>query len=76
MFRQNVLPRWRGFTLQEMFSRYDKKGKSRSNVFFEEDFKMISDFGVDFVRIPVSYRIWSTVDNPYEIDEEKIAPLD
>ncbi|MEE1050139.1 MAG: cellulase family glycosylhydrolase [Clostridia bacterium] len=76
MYKQSVFPRWRGFNLQGMFSRYDKDGFNRSNGFCEDDFKMISDFGFDFVRIPVSYRIWSAVDNPFEIDERKIAPLD
>lgn len=71
MYRQTVFPRWRGFNLADgLFST------SRCNGFNEDDFRMISDFGFDFVRIPLSYRIWSSVDNPFEIAEEKMAPLD
>ena len=78
MYRQTVFPRWRGFNLLNMFcSEQSPLNRGRANgYFFEDDFKMISDFGFDFVRLPLSYRVWSSVDNPYEIDEEKISPLD
>ena len=36
----------------------------------------MSDWGFDFVRLPLSYRLWSDVKNPYEINEEKISRLD
>lgn len=78
MYRQTVFPRWRGFNLLNMFCSAQSpinRGRANGN-FFEEDFKMISDFGFDFVRLPLSYRVWSSVENPYEIDEEKISPLD
>jgi hypothetical protein len=32
---------------------------------------MMVDWGFDFVRLPLSYRLWSDVKNPYEINEEK-----
>lgn len=70
MDRQKILPKWRGFNLPDMFST------KREGYFSEEDFKMMSDWGFNFVRLPLSYRIWSSIDNPYEISEEKIAPLD
>ena len=79
MYKQDVFPRWRGFNLLGMFCS-EKSAfhtKERSPGYFEEDdFKMIADWGFDFVRVPLSYRVWSSVDNPYEICEEKIAPLD
>lgn len=78
MYKQTVFPRWRGFNLLNMFcSEQSPINRGRANgYFFEEDFKMISDFGFDFIRLPLSYRIWSTVDDPYEINEAKISPLD
>ncbi len=47
---KNVIPRWRGFNLPNLFSYYHYKD------FEEEDFKWISDWGFDFVRIPLNYR--------------------
>ena len=78
MFKQTVFPRWRGFNLLGMFcSENSPINRGRAPGYFnEEDFKMISDFGFDFVRLPLSYRVWSSVEDPYNISEEKIAPLD
>lgn len=88
MFKQTVAPRWRGFNLLGMFCSessdfYAKKYntfesvKLRSPGFFEEDeFKIISDWGFDFARIPLSYRIFADVKNPYKIDEAKLSHLD
>jgi len=47
------LPRWRGFNLQEMFYKGSSTGP-----FKEEDFKLISEWGFNFVRLPMDYRIW------------------
>jgi aryl-phospho-beta-D-glucosidase BglC (GH1 family) len=47
------LPRWRGFNLLEMFY----KGSS-TPPFQEEDFKLISELGFNFVRLPMDYRFW------------------
>lgn len=78
MYKQSVFPRWRGFNLQGMFSRSTQPDtiNTSNGCFNEDDFKIIEDLGFDFVRIPLSYRIWSTAENPFEIDEQKLAPLD
>lgn len=47
------LPRWRGFNLTEKFTL-----RGGNNRFRESDFKMIRDFGFDFVRLPMDYRLW------------------
>ena len=47
------LPRWRGFNLLEMFYKGSSTGP-----FKEEDFKLISELGFNFVRLPMDYRIW------------------
>jgi aryl-phospho-beta-D-glucosidase BglC (GH1 family) len=47
------LPRWRGFNLLEMFYKSNSNGP-----FQEEDFKLISELGFNFVRLPMDYRIW------------------
>lgn len=53
---QTVLPRWRGFNLGGMFSR-DRQPHWR-----EDDFRWIRDFGFDFVRLPLDYRLWTHQD--------------
>lgn len=47
------LPRWRGFNLLEMFYKGSSTGP-----FKEEDFRLISEWGFNFVRLPMDYRIW------------------
>ena len=73
MYRQKITQRYKGFNLLGMFcSEASKSNNGRAPGYFpEEDFKMISDFGFNFVRLPLSYRVWSTAENPFEIDEEK-----
>jgi endoglucanase len=48
----NPIPRWRGFNLLEMYT-HQGRGDFR-----EDDFRWISEWGFDFVRIPMSYRLW------------------
>jgi endoglucanase len=76
----NRLPRWRGFNLLEMFStaRVPKTGPSCGVCpsFLESDFQWISDWGFDFVRLPMSYRCWSSSDDWLKIDEEVLSGID
>lgn len=46
------LPRWRGFNLLEKFN------VGRNEPFLEDDFRMISELGFNFVRLPMDYRCW------------------
>ena len=48
----NAIPRWRGFNLMEMM------GPKSKGDFSEDDFRWISDWGFDFVRIPMCYLLW------------------
>ena len=48
----NPLPRWRGFNLLDFFSPHPDQSRNGST---EEDFKWMSDWGFDFVRIPMAY---------------------
>ena len=45
MYRQTVLPRWRGFNLLGVFVM------NSPGTFEEEDFQLISELGFDFVRM-------------------------
>lgn len=66
----NPLPRWRGFNLLEFFSpRYE-------GVLQEDDLRWISDWGFDFVRLPMSYRLWTEMPDVYGIREEVLDRID
>lgn len=66
------LPRWRGFNLLEMFQvHWPNSGR-----FQEEDFRLISEWGFNFVRLPLDYRFW-IVDGDWErIDEVPFQAID
>jgi hypothetical protein len=65
------LPRWRGFNLLEKFYR-----TSEPKPFLEEDFRLISKLGFNFVRLPMDYRIWIK-DGDWEVfDEAALCQID
>lgn len=67
---QTALPRWRGFNLMEMFGK-----KSRGD-FQEDDFRWMAEWGFDFVRLPLCYRLWTEPGDVYAIREEELAKID
>jgi endoglucanase len=67
---QHLLPRWRGFNLLEMFTVHSD-GQWR-----EDDFRWISDWGFDFVRLPLCYTLWIDHDDPLQISEPCLALVD
>ncbi len=69
--KQTVLPRWKGFNLTDCFSDISKKECYR-----EDDFKFMQDYGFDFARIPVTYTLFSSIENPFNIDMDKLSMLD
>lgn len=78
MFIQNEIKRYKGFNLLDLLlsESSDSFDKSRHGIVREVDFKRISEWGFNYIRVPASYRIWSTAEDPYTIDESKIALLD
>ena len=64
MYKQKVLPRWRGFNLLGVFVM------NSPGYFEEKDFQMISDLGFDFVRLPLNYTFWIDYDDPFTINEQ------
>lgn len=67
---QTVLPRWRGFNLLEMFT------SKSSGEWEEDDFRWISDWGFDFVRLPMCYLLWIEGDDVYKLSEAGLAKVD
>ncbi|MCS7236740.1 MAG: cellulase family glycosylhydrolase [Thermoguttaceae bacterium] len=64
------LPRWRGFNLLEKFN------VGRHGPFVEEDFAWMSEWGFDFVRLPMDYRCWTDPADPYRLKEEVLKHID
>jgi endoglucanase len=67
---QTILPRWRGFNLLEMFT-----SKSDGN-FREEDFRWMSDWGFNFVRLPMCYLLWVEEGDPLKVREPMLEKID
>ncbi len=68
----NPLPRWRGFNLLDLYLYQPGRESIRpadttgpggygggEGDFRESDFQWISDWGFDFVRLPMDYRFWT-----------------
>jgi aryl-phospho-beta-D-glucosidase BglC (GH1 family) len=64
---------WKGFNLLNMFYMGGSDTDSRFN---EEDFKIIAEWGFNFVRIPMDYRIWIKANNWNNINEAAIKRID
>ena len=74
---RNPLPRWRGFNLLEKVAVPATPDPNRGNLpFREDDFRWISDWGFDFVRLPMSYRCWSAPERWREFDEPALVQVD
>jgi endoglucanase len=77
----NRLPYWRGFNLQYFYKL--NRGIHEPK---EEHFKWISDWGFNFVRLPMAYRTWLkkkvyantkiSIDEIYRIDEYTLSLID
>ncbi len=65
------LPRWRGFNLLEKFNTAAKPSPFR-----EEDFRLISKLGFNFVRLPMDYRCWIQNGNWEQFDENALREID
>lgn len=64
------LPRWRGFNLLEKFNA----GTHRR--FVQSDFQWMSEWGFDFVRLPMDYRCWTERVDPYKLIEKVLGEID
>lgn len=78
---QRIAPRWRGFNLPEMFVgprdlRWPEMIRNPRGRFCLDELDWISEWGFDFVRLPVCYRWWSTPADPFRIDDAAFGPID
>lgn len=76
--------RWRGFNLLGMFKKKIPEEASASDPnwtrtpghFREEHFRWMKEWGFNFARLPLDYRIWVKDGDWNQIDEGALKPLD
>ena len=64
------LPRWRGFNLE------NETNVGNHRPFNEADFRMIHEFGFNFVRLPLDYRIWIVQGDWTKINPDALKDID
>ena len=69
---ENPLPKWKGFNLLDFFS---PNPGSSSRGTKEEDFLWMSDWGFDFVRIPMAYPSYLDIDRSRNITPEEVFSI-
>jgi endoglucanase len=73
-------PAWFGFNLLEYFSTDPDWMKyfpyKDDGMFSEDDFRWISDWSFNWVRLPMDYRFWTDTNDLLKIDEKKVEPID
>jgi endoglucanase len=78
---KNKLPKWKGFNLLDFFSPDPANTRKATP---EEYFKWMSDWGFDFVRLPMAYPYYLNIDRSrnitpdevYNIDEKQVDKID
>jgi endoglucanase len=74
-FPRNPLPRWKGFNLLDYFSP-TAPANQETNKTTQEDMKWMSDWGFDFVRLPMAYPRYLSFDRSKDIRIEDIYKFD
>ncbi len=76
---KTVNPRWYGFNLLEYFS-IDKDWMGhfpyKLGDFVEDDFRWMRDWGFNFARLPMDYRLWTDSKDLMKIREKDVEPID
>lgn len=68
----NKLPKWKGFNLLDFFSANPNNARPQTK---EEYFKWMSDWGFDFVRIPMAYPSYLKIDHEENITTKKVRKI-
>jgi endoglucanase len=66
------LPRWRGFNLTDKCI----KRREGNPPFRETDFALMSEWGFDFARLPLSYECYTEPDDWLKLREEELNDID
>ncbi len=70
---KNKIPKWKGFNLLDFFSPNPNNARSGTK---EEYFKWMSDWGFDFVRIPMAYPSYIKFDRSRDITPDEVYQID
>jgi endoglucanase len=77
---KTINPKWYGFNLLEYFSTdpdwMNHFPYKDDGMFPEDDFKWMSDWGFNWVRLPMDYRFWTDPKDPMKINEKMVEPID
>src|SRR5512136_3006299 len=73
---KNKLPRWKGFNLLDFFSPTPPKTTGGGNRTTEEDLKWMAGWGFDFVRIPMAYPRYLSLDRNADITKDQVCNFD
>ena len=71
--KANKLPRWKGFNLLDFFTP-DPANSRRATT--EDYLKWMSDWGFDFVRIPIAYPTYLDIDRTKDINAKQVYNID
>jgi endoglucanase len=72
---KNPLPRWKGFNLLDYFSP-SPQGINESGRTKEDDFKWMRDWGFDFVRLPMAYPRYLSINRSKDITADDVYKID
>lgn len=70
---RNKIPRWKGFNLLDFFSPNPDNTRPGTQ---EEYFKWMSEWGFDFVRIPMAYPSYIKFDRSRDITPDEVYQID
>jgi len=70
---RNKLPRWKGFNFLDFFSPSPDNNRPETK---EEYFKWMSDWGFDFVRLPMAYPRYVKFDRNKDITPKQVRRID
>jgi endoglucanase len=72
---KNLLPRWKGFNLLDYFSPFPPENPDRVRT-KEDDFRWMTDWGFDFVRLPMAYPRYLTFDRSKPFTKDDVYKID
>ncbi len=71
----NLLPRWKGFNLLDYFSPSPGRNRDAGRT-TEDDFRWMTDWGFDFVRLPIAYPRYLSFDSSKQITKDDFYKID
>jgi aryl-phospho-beta-D-glucosidase BglC (GH1 family) len=71
----NPLPFWKGFNLLDYFSPHPGRNED-PNKTQEDDFRWMTDWGFNFVRLPMAYPRYLSIDRSKPISKEDVYQFD